>query len=122
MNNMDIPLLVFLGGGCGAVCRWSIGRLFPFDPLLGFPWATFTINVAGSFLLGTIAILCKDRAAGLALLGIGFCGGFTTFSTFSIETIRLWEADRTAAGLAYAFGSCIAALCGVALAMKLFRP
>ncbi len=122
MVDMYIPLLVFLGGGCGAVCRWSIGRLFPFDPILGFPWAIFSINTIGSFLLGIVVILCKDRTAGLALFGIGFCGGFTTFSTFSIETIKLWEADRPAMAVAYAFGSCIAALSGAALAMKLFRP
>ena len=92
------PALVFFGGGAGAVCRFLIGRWLAVPG--GFPWATFGINVAGSFFLGLLAVLCKDRPGLLALLGAGFCGGFTTFSTFSLETLRMLEAEEQFRALA----------------------
>ncbi len=104
------PVLVFLGGGSGAVARFLIGRWFAAPG--GFPWSTFGINVAGSFALGLLVVLCKDRPGWLALLGAGFCGGFTTFSAFSVETLRLLEADAYASAAGYVFGSVAVALLG----------
>ena len=110
------PILVFLGGGTGAVARFLIGRWLAVPG--GFPWATFGINVAGSFLLGLLIVLCKDRPGWLLLLGAGFCGGFTTFSAFSVETLRMLEAEEYASTGAYVLGSVIAGIGGAWLGLR----
>ena len=109
-------LLVFLGGGTGAVVRFSIGHWLAAPS--GFPWATLGINVAGSFLLGLLIVLCKDRPGWLLLLGAGFCGGFTTFSAFSVETLRMLEAEEYASTGAYVLGSVIAGIGGAWLGLQ----
>jgi len=111
--------LVFLGGGTGAVCRYLLGRLLSVPG--GFPWATFGINVVGSFLLGALVVLCKDRPGWLALLGVGFCGGFTTFSTFSLETLRMLEVEEYASAGGYVLGSVVAGLAGACIGVQLAR-
>jgi CrcB protein len=84
-----------------------------------FPWGTFTVNVAGSLLLGLLAGLPAD-AATTALLGTGFCGALTTYSTFSYETLRLAQGGaRFAAGanvVASVLAGLGAAACGLMLA------
>ena len=85
-----------VGGACGAVARYAV-----YVALAGrvFPMATVVVNVSGAFALGVI-MECAARRPGLdaliAALGIGFLGAFTTFSTFSLETVRLL--DRGAFG------------------------
>jgi CrcB protein len=89
MNNFGSLLLVALGGAVGSVARALVGLA-----LAGrFPWGTLTVNVAGSLLIGWV----MARAAGtdpavsarmVNLLAVGFCGGFTTFSTFSWQTLE----------------------------------
>lgn len=111
-------LAVFVGGGAGAVARFAVGRAI--EPLLlgvGFPWHTFAINVAGSALLGVLVALCRDRPTMLLFLGTGVCGGFTTFSTFSVETVRLLEDHRPDLALLYVVGSVVAAVGSAYLAM-----
>ena len=87
-------LLVLLGGALGAPTRWYVDQLVQARHDSVFPWGTFVINVGGSFVLGT---LLGGASTGLAthpwvpLLGTGFCGAFTTFSTFGFETVRLAE-------------------------------
>ena len=111
-------LVVFAGGGAGAVARFAVGRaVVPLLPAVGFPWHTFAINVAGSALLGVLVALCKDRPTLLLFLGTGVCGGFTTFSTFSVETVRLLEAHRPDLALLYAGASVAAAVGSAYLAM-----
>jgi CrcB protein len=90
-------LLVALGGGLGSLARFGVDRLLPaFDaaaPL--FPWATFAVNLLGSFLLGAVMAIAErrgDRSAWLLpLLGIGFCGSFTTLSMVSVECVHMLE-------------------------------
>ena len=113
------PVLVFLGGGTGAVARFLLGRAFAAPG--GFPWATFGINVLGSLLLGIIVVLAKDRPGWLALLGAGFCGGFTTFSAFGLETLRLLEAEEYASAGGYVLGSVIAGIAGAWIGVQLAR-
>ena len=117
-------LVVVLGGGAGALARYAVGHWasarYP-QALLDFPWHTFGINVLGSFVLGLVAVWCRDRPTWFLLLGTGFCGGFTTFSTFSVELLTLLEKDRPAAAAAYAGGSVAAGLLGAALAVRLAR-
>lgn len=106
-------LAVGLGGFVGSVARYLCGLL---APGAGFPWATLGINLVGSFALGAIA--CMAAAAPgfderLALfLRVGLCGGFTTFSTFSVEAMQLFQDGNWAAGGAYALLSCALCIAG----------
>jgi fluoride exporter len=87
-------LLVLLGGMLGAPARYVVDRAVQAKHDSVFPWGTFAVNVAGSLVLGFL--LGAQRHLGLSasvvlLLGTGFCGGLTTFSTFGYETLRLLE-------------------------------
>jgi CrcB protein len=87
-------LLVLVGGMIGAPARYLADRIIQVRHDSVFPWGTFAVNIAGSALLGFL--LGAHRHLGLpsfavALLGTGFCGGLTTFSTFGYETLRLLE-------------------------------
>jgi fluoride exporter len=87
-------LLVLVGGMIGAPARYLADRAVQVRRDTVFPWGTFVVNVAGSALLGFL--LGAQRHLGLpssvvALVGTGFCGGLTTFSTFGYETLRLLE-------------------------------
>jgi CrcB protein len=105
------PVLVGLGGALGAVGRYLVGRAL--DDWR-FPLPTLGVNVLGSFLLGLlVAAGVGDRA--LALAGVGFCGAFTTFATFSVDAVRLGEQSRLWA-VAYAAGTLLGCLLAVALA------
>lgn len=81
-------LLLAIGGACGAAARHKIGALILEHKKHTFPLGTFLINVSGALILG---ILCGLKLSGnpYLLLGDGFCGAFTTFSTFSVETVQL---------------------------------
>ena len=83
--------LVMLGAALGAPLRWWVDRFVQARHDSVFPWGTFTVNVLGSFLLGVVAASAVRGSAWYAVLGTGFCGGFTTFSTFSFENVRLLE-------------------------------
>jgi CrcB protein len=114
-------ILVFLGGGCGAALRFGVHAIFKhWGWIERFPWHTFAINVLGSFLLGVFVATCKDRPLFL-LLGTGLCGGFTTFSTFSYETIQMFEDGRWLVAAAYVLGSVAVALVGVAIGYWMMR-
>lgn len=79
-------LLVMLGGAAGALARYLVDRLMP---AFVVPLATLTVNVAGSFLLGLLAGLGSTLPGSLAaLVGVGFCGALTTWSTFAFQTIE----------------------------------
>ena len=99
--NFSTALWVFLGGGLGSVCRWALGQTLT-NAGWPAPYPTLAINVLGSVLIGFLmAMWSADEAAPWRWLAVvGFCGGFTTFSTFSLENVQLL-ADRryeTAAG------------------------
>jgi CrcB protein len=116
------PLAVMLGGAAGAWCRYAVGHWADrFHAIQTFPWHTFAVNVLGSFVLGLVAVWYRDRPAWLLLLGTGFCGGFTTFSTFSVELVTMLEKGRTAAAVAYAGGSVAAGIIGAIVAMRMAR-
>lgn len=110
-------LLVGVGAAIGAPLRYLVGRALPTEPG-GFPRATFSVNVVGSFLLGLVAALYSEQvldsavAAGLAA---GFCGALTTYSTLALETLRLAEAAARATAAVYVVASVAAGLVAVAL-------
>jgi fluoride exporter len=90
-------LAVFIGGGLGSLARLGLGKwLLP--TMGGFPWATFVANVAACLILGFAAgfIANKGQLHPSLKMGItaGFCGGFSTFSTFSLESTALWEEGK----------------------------
>jgi fluoride exporter len=86
----------------------------------GFPWGTFTVNVTGSFLVGLVAVIVLERLPPsqqmwYLFLGTGFCGGFTTFSTFEWETFRLVRDGNFTVALLNIVGSVLVGFLGVIL-------
>ena len=126
------PLLVFLGGGLGAVARYGVGAAWLRAAGPARPWlATLAVNVLGGLLMGALVGWLANRGQGGAaaerlrvLLGVGVLGGFTTFSTFSLEVATLIQKREVATGLGYALASavlCVAAVfVGMALARRAF--
>ncbi len=99
-------LLVFLGGGLGSICRFAIAHILSAYKLQ-FPWATFLANVLACIVLGAlVGLTMKNKMGGMATVFLlsGFCGGFSTFSTFTNETFQLmadgdwWRAGANVAG------------------------
>jgi fluoride exporter len=82
-------LLVAAGAAVGAPLRYLVDRFVQRRTGAGFPWGTLAINVAGSLVLGFVSQTAGARLS--LLLGVGFCGAFTTYSTFGYETVRLAE-------------------------------
>lgn len=119
-------LAVGLGGFCGAVFRYLLGFL-PGYYYLNMPLGTMWINLIGAFCIGMIAGMIPAgvlSARQQLFLKTGLCGGFTTFSTFSLETLQLLEQQHVLEAGVYAVGSVIACLLGVffgkLLATRLF--
>jgi CrcB protein len=111
-------LWVALGGAAGACARFGVSRAWGGRD--GFPWATFAVNVAGSLALGALlATLPPGSERMRAGLAVGFCGGFTTFSTFSHETLVLLQRGSPAPALAYAAGSVVAGVLAAWAGMRL---
>ena len=119
---MGAVLCVGAGGFLGAVMRYGMG-LLPFGG--AFPWATFAVNLLGAVAIGALAEAAgrTDALSSEALLFLktGVCGGFTTFSTFSLETVELFEGGQAALGAAYAGASLACCLAGVLLGKALAR-
>jgi fluoride exporter len=118
-------LYVALGSAIGGVSRYLLGGLFQRMLDTTFPTGTLLVNISGSFLLGAIlryAIETPTLSPEIrALLTVGFCGGYTTFSTFSYETVALLEdGEWTRAGL-YVGVSILLSLVGVLLGLALAR-
>ncbi len=115
-------LLVGLGGALGAMARYGAGlaavRLGAGD----FPWATLFVNVAGGLAMGVLAgtLGAEDQGA-RQLLGVGVLGGFTTFSAFSIETVRLIEGGQPDVALGYALASVLLAVSACWIGLLLAR-
>ena len=124
---LDIVCVAF-GGGLGAVGRYLCG-LLPAPNIYGFPLVTLTINFVGAFVIGLLSALwdnsvllnfnLSERA--MLFLKVGFCGGFTTFSTFSLEMFNLMDGGRYAVALIYALLSVFLCLCGVFLGRYLVK-
>lgn len=105
---LELALAAALGGLLGAPARLAVDRAVSGRLGSGLPFGTLVVNVSGSLVLGVLTGLSLGHhldGSLAALLGDGFCGAFTTFSTFSLETLSLFEQGRTAAAAAYLVAS-----------------
>ncbi len=103
--------LVGFGGAIGAILRYLVGEVVPAESI---PLDTLTVNVLGSFALGLVTAIGASTEIAL-LVGTGTCGSFTTYSSFSVETVRLWERGKLKRAVGYAFGTF--ALCALAVGL-----
>ena len=110
------------GGLIGAPARFIIDQVVNSRTKGEFPWGTYVINATGAFVLGLITGLVLYQGLGhipSAVIGTGFCGAYTTFSTFSWETVRLFEEGTTSAAVLNLAGSLVAGLLAAAAGMAL---
>jgi CrcB protein len=117
--------IVGLGGGAGAILRY-LATLFTMQLIkYDFPFATMFINVLGSFLIGILAFYSTEKfiynESLRMFLIVGILGGFTTFSSFSLDTLHLMIEQRWGAAFLYAGGSVILSLFGVYLGMLVVK-
>lgn len=115
---------IFLGGALGSLLRVWLGRTFT-SAAGAWPWATFAINVTGSFALAYFATRLQERLPQSTyrrpLLGTGFCGAYTTFSTMQVETLRMLDHGRDALAVTYALSSVLAGFAAIWAATALVR-
>ncbi|HEX7637251.1 MAG TPA: fluoride efflux transporter CrcB [Burkholderiaceae bacterium] len=118
-------LLVFLGGGLGAALRHLVNQLSLRLAGSGFPWGTMFINITGSILMGVIAGLFAFKLSlpqSLRLfIATGILGGYTTFSTFSLESVLLLERGQPGQAALYVLGSVGMGLAGLFAGMAVVR-
>ena len=113
-----------VGGVLGVNARFWLGVAISRYTSSQFPWATFTINITGSFAIGLCtAVLARwlPHPHARLLVIVGFLGGYTTFSSYSMESLALWERGERSLCLAYVIGSVVAGLVAVVLGTVLGR-
>jgi CrcB protein len=115
---------IFTGGFIGAIARAGMAEWLPHDPG-SWPWSTFAVNVAGAFLLGYLVTRLQERlplsAYRRPLLGTGFCGALTTFSTMQLELLAMLDAGRVGLAAGYAAASVAAGFLAVLTATNIVR-
>jgi CrcB protein len=122
---MKYLLFIALGGASGAVSRYLLANWVHSLWEGHFPLGTLVVNILGSFVIGIVYVLLVERqfihADWRGVLMVGFLGAFTTFSTFSLETITLFEAGHTVQAAVYMVGSAIVCVVMAGLAIQLTR-
>lgn len=118
-------VLVGLGGMAGSIARYLVAVFFSHRMPLGFPFGTFTVNIVGCFLIGLI-LGAAGRFGFITpelrlLLATGFCGGFTTFSSFMYEVVEMVEAAQYAMLILYVLGSAMLGLLATVTGLALTR-
>ena len=122
---MKTLLFVAAGGAIGSVCRYLVGvgaaRWFG----VAYPWGTMTVNILGSLILGVLveafALHWSPNQEVRAFFAIGILGAFTTFSSFSMETILLFERGEIAASFGYVVMTVVLSISAFAIGMLTFR-
>src|SRR4051812_47009883 len=112
---------IFSGGGIGSVFRYALGAAVQSRAHVGFPVGTLIVNVLGCIIIGIVArhvINMQGDVMARAAMITGFCGGFTTFSTFSYETIGLMSGGEWGKAALYVAASIVACLGGTAIGMS----
>lgn len=117
MTVLDPAHLVGAGGMIGAILRYLVNQAIDAKE---FPFGTLTVNVIGSFILGFITFLGVSETV-LLLVGTGLAGSFTTFSSFSVDTVELWEDGRPSWSAVYATANIVGALIAMGLAWLAVR-
>lgn len=107
---------VFIGGGIGSLLRYLVNTIFARYSLLNLPYATLCVNIIGSFILGMLFVFFIQKTdlhpAWRLALSVGFCGGLTTFSTFSVEAFEILKNGQVLIGFLYmlvSVAACVAA-------------
>src|SRR5262245_675878 len=122
---MVLVLAVALGGGLGSACRYGLDTLIERRSESIFPWATFAIDLSGCVAVGFVIAALVDRHRApqwlRTALVVGFCGGYTTFSTFAQETLDTAEGGDARTALVYVAASVLLGLIGVLAGTKLGR-
>jgi CrcB protein len=117
-------LLIFLGGGLGSVLRYLISKSLNVETAF-IPYGTFTVNILGSIILGLILGMASKseifNSNTVLFLAVGFCGGFTTFSSFAFENQALLRTGDYLNFFFYAFGSIICGILAVFLGLFLSK-
>ncbi len=115
---------IFVGGFAGAITRAALAEGLPHDPG-AWPWSTLAVNVAGAFLLGYLITRLQERlplsSYRRPLLGTGFCGALTTFSTMQVELLEMLRDERWLLAASYAAVSVAAGFAAILLASNLAR-
>jgi fluoride exporter len=122
---MSDYFLVMGGGAVGAVARFQLGRMMPAVSPQGWPWPTLAANLIGGLLMGLLAGWLLRRGGGepwRLLLGVGLLGGFTTFSAYSLELVRMIEGGRLGSALSYALLSTVGAVLLLFVGVWAVRP
>lgn len=117
-------LLIALGGAVGSVSRYALGTLVQRSSHFAFPVGTLTVNVVGCILVGILAKAYVNSQVTpdiRAMLIVGFCGGFTTFSAFSLEVVGLAQGGEWGRAAAYVGASLFLCLAGTAAGFGLMR-
>lgn len=122
-------VVVAVGGAAGTLLRLAVARAMPAGGA-AFPWDTLLVNLFGSLVLGFVVVTALERLAPSRyfrpLIGTGFCGGLTTFSTFAVEVVLLLRAGRVAMAALYAVVSLVAGIGlargGMVLAYAVWDP
>lgn len=119
-------LLIALGGAGGALSRYGVARLGQsWLPHHYWPWGTFAVNLLGSVAIGAVYVLIAERSTLHSdwryILIVGFLGAFTTFSTFSLESVALFEAGRPGAAISYIAATLFTCVLGCWLGMMAMR-
>ncbi|QZA89662.1 fluoride efflux transporter CrcB [Salinarchaeum sp. IM2453] len=109
--NFENTLLVGAGGAVGALARYSVGEIIQRER---FPLSILVVNLLGSFIAGLL-LFVSPRDSILLFVSVGFCGAFTTFSSFSFQTVYLWSNDNKQGAIIHAGSNLI--LCLIALAL-----
>ena len=119
-------IAVFIGGGLGSLARYGLGLWIGHPSTTAFPWATLAANTISTLFIGILmgaALAGKDSADSIwkSLLAVGFCGGFSTFSAFSMETIELAKNGMMQQAIIYATSSMMLCLGATLAGMWLVR-
>ena len=116
---------IALAGAAGALARYGLSGLTHRWWGAGFPWGTLTVNLIGCLLLGLLAELTRHTGwlspEARTAIGIGFLGSFTTFSTFSLETVLLFERGASLAAIAYVLMSVACSIAALFLGLLVVR-
>jgi CrcB protein len=121
---LDRVAVIFAGGCVGGYARYAVTQAWP-TPRNGFPWSTFAVNLAGTFVLGVVVVIATDarrsRRHLRPLVGTGFCGALTTFSAVVVAADELVARHHAATATAYVALTTVAALVTIAAGVRAGR-